>query len=148
MSALAQPRLTRAGQPYPLHFWPTGQLMLHVHFQVPGLGDRDPGSGIQVQVRVRVPNLAPEPDNPYPKPEARDLRPESLPLPQYRIPHSKGNRGPDIDLRPAYFISEDLQTLLSGATKMTLRRFFSASFLASSNPTAIKAVAQPSASKQ
>ena len=50
--------------------------MLHVHSQVPGLGHREPGSGILVQVRVRVPNLAPEPDNPYPKPGARDLRPE------------------------------------------------------------------------
>ena len=56
--------------------------------------------------------------------------------------------GPENWLRPIYFISEDRQTLLSGATKMTLKRFFSASFLASSKPTAIKAVAQPSASKQ
>ncbi len=47
-----------------------------IYFQVPGLGNREPGSGILVQVRVRVPNLAPEPDNPYPKPEAETCHPK------------------------------------------------------------------------
>ena len=65
LSALAQPRLTEGDQPYPLHSLSTGQLV-----NLPRL----------IQVRVRVPNLAPEPDNPYPKPEARDLTPKSLSL--------------------------------------------------------------------
>jgi hypothetical protein len=79
-----RPRSTAADQGWsalPIAFlvnWPTGQpVNLPPHSRVPGLGDREPGSGDQVQVRVRVPNLAPEPDNPYPKPEARNLRPET-----------------------------------------------------------------------
>jgi len=53
-------------------------------FRVSGLGRRAPGSGVQVRVQVQdlnfAPAPAPAPDNPYLRPEGRDLRPESVSL--------------------------------------------------------------------
>jgi hypothetical protein len=52
------------------------------YFQVSGLGRREPGSGVQVRVQVRDmhfnPAPAPVPDNPYQRPEGRDLGPENV----------------------------------------------------------------------
>jgi hypothetical protein len=47
-----------------------------IHFQVSGLGRREPGAGIQVRVQVQdlnYPAPAPVPDNPYLRPDGRDL---------------------------------------------------------------------------
>ena len=53
-------------------------------FRVSGIGRRVPGSGVQVRVQVQdlnfAPAPAPAPDNPYLRPEGRDLRPESVSL--------------------------------------------------------------------
>ena len=49
------------------------------NFQVSGLGGREPGAGFQVRVQVQdlnFPAPAPVPDNPYLRPEGRDLGPE------------------------------------------------------------------------
>ena len=46
------------------------------HFQVSGLGNREPGAGDQVQVRGPGPAPAPVPEDLNQKPEGRDLRPE------------------------------------------------------------------------
>ncbi len=46
------------------------------YFQVSGLGRREPAPGLQVQVQVQdlsFPAPAPVPDNPYLRPESRDL---------------------------------------------------------------------------
>jgi len=61
---LGQPRLSEGVQPYlSVKFW--------YEFQVPGLGHRVSGPGIQVQVLVPGPD--PEPDYLHLAPEARDL---------------------------------------------------------------------------
>ncbi len=49
---------------------------LRLNFQVSGLGRREPGAGFQVRVQVQdlnFPAPAPVPDNPYRRPEGRDL---------------------------------------------------------------------------
>ena len=54
---------------------------LGAHFQVSGLGSREPGSGVQVRVQVqdlKFPAPVPVPDNPYQRPDGRDLRPENV----------------------------------------------------------------------
>ncbi len=45
------------------------------HFQVSGLGNREPGAGEQVQVRGPGPEPVPVPEDLNQKPEGRDLGP-------------------------------------------------------------------------
>ena len=57
------------------------QNQLGLHFQISGLGGREPGSGIRVRAQVQdliFPAPVPVPDNPYLRPEGRDLGPESV----------------------------------------------------------------------
>ncbi len=72
-----------AGAKVQIGLRPVQRCKSGMHSQVPGLGHRVSGSGVQVQ--VQVPGLTPVPECPHPKPEARDQKMSSLSSRRFEI---------------------------------------------------------------